>query len=139
MEPQSEGPWVSMAVLCQRVEPRSDGTVDVIGIVDGIVVEPESEDPLGLRPAARLSLTALVSVRAGSIRGQHILGLRSGYPSGPGGPGLERPVLFSDETPAASLVVPLEIEVHEPGAYTFDALYDGRLLTRMTLWVAYRH
>ena len=132
-----QGPWVSMAVLCQRVEPKPDGTVDVLGIVDGVVVEPEGDDALGLHPAAKLSLTAVVSVRAGDLRGTHVLALRSAYPSGPGGPGLQRPVEFTDQMPAASLVVPIELEVHEPGAYTFDAFFDDRLLTRMSLWVAY--
>jgi hypothetical protein len=124
-----------MAVLCQGVDPKPDGTVDVRGIVDGVVVEPEDSDPLGVHPLARLELTALVSVRAGSVRGAHILSIRSSYPSGSGGPSLERPVEFTDDAPAASLIVPIELEVHEPGLYAFDAFYDGRLLTRMQLWV----
>jgi len=126
-----------MAVLCQKVEPKPDGTVDVLGIVDGVVVEPQGDDPLGLRPAAQLSLTALVSVRAGDVRGPHTLSLESGYPSGGSGPSLERRVEFTEAAPAASLVVPLDLEIHEPGVYTFDAYCDARLLTRMHLWVGY--
>ena len=45
------GPFVALAVLCDRIEPRPDGAVDVHGIVDGVAITPESGDPLGLRPA----------------------------------------------------------------------------------------
>jgi hypothetical protein len=128
-----------MAVLCKKVEPKPDGTVDVLGIVDGVVVEPEGDDPLGLQPAARLALTALVSIRAGDEYGPHVLTLRSAYPSGTVGPGVEKSIELTERTPGASLIVPLDLEIHEPGVYSFDALYDGRLLTRMRLWVAYAH
>jgi hypothetical protein len=131
------GPWVAMAVFCQNIEPQPDGTVDVRGIVDGVVVEPTAEDALGLHPAASVSLTALVSVKAGDVRGEHVLSLRSTFPSGSPGPGLRRPVEFTDAMPAASLVVPLELDIHEPGLYVFDAFCDEQLLTRMALWVEY--
>jgi hypothetical protein len=107
--------------------------------VDGVVVEPEGDDVLGLHPAARLSLTAVVSLRAGTHRGPHALALRSAYPSGAPGPGLERTIEFTDAHPGASLVVPLDLQIHESGIYTFDAFFDDRLLTRMSLWVAYAH
>jgi hypothetical protein len=127
-----------MAVLCQQIEPRADGSVDVLGIVDGVVVEPEADDPLGLKPAANIALTALLSVRAGDLRGSHTLALQAFYPSGTAGPATERLVEFTDSNPAASLVVPLDLHIHEPGVYTFDATCDARLLTRMSLWVTYR-
>ena len=137
MFPPETGPFVAMAVLCQRVEQRADGSVDVLGIVDGVVVQPEGDDALGLHPAARLSLTALVSVRAGGLNGRHQLGIQSRYPSGRPGSLVEREVELSSQAPAASLVVPVELEIHEPGVYWFDAVLDGRLLTRMHLWVQY--
>jgi hypothetical protein len=127
-----------MAVLCRHVEPKPDGTVDVLGIIDGVVVEPQGEDALGLTPAARIALTALVSLKAGDARGLHTLGIRSAYPSGRPGASIERRIEFTDAMPAASLVVPLELDIHERGVYTFEAIYDGQALTRMTLWVGYR-
>jgi hypothetical protein len=127
-----------MAVLCQRVEPRPDGTVDVLGIVDGVVIEPEGTDPLGLHPDARVALTALVSLRAGEVRGAHRLALVGLYPSGREGPAFQRQVEFTDAAPAASLIVPVDLEIHEPGVYAFDVRFDDRRLTRMQLWVGYQ-
>ena len=131
------GPFVALAVLCDRIEPKPDGTVDIFGIVDGVVLTPEGDDALGLRPAASLSLTAVVSLKAGSRRGTHEISLQGIHPSGAPGPTASRPVEFTDDMPGASFVVPLELEVHEPGVYAFDVSCDGALLTRMTLQVYY--
>jgi len=137
VERDARGPFVAMAVLCDRVDPRDDGTVDVHGIVDGVVITPEGDDPLGLRPAAELSLMAVVSLRAGEVRGEHRIALRGVYPGGAPGPGASRAIEFTDEAPGASFVVPVELQVHQPGLYTFDVLFDDRLLTRIGLQVLY--
>jgi len=131
------GPFVALAVLCDRIEPRPDGAVDVHGIVDGVAITPESGDPLGLRPAGVVSLTAVVSLRAGQSRGHHRLALQGVYPSGAEGPSLTQTIEFTDALPGASLVVPLELQVHEPGTYHFDVRFDDQLLTRMALQVVY--
>jgi len=131
------GPFVALAVLCDRIEPKPDGTVDIYGIVDGVVLTPEGQDALGLRPAASLSLTAVVSLKAGSKRGTHEISLQGIYPTGAAGPAAARPVEFTNDMPGASFVVPLELEVHEPGLYGFDVRCDGTLLTRIALQVYY--
>jgi hypothetical protein len=131
------GPFVALAVLCERIVPRPDGAVDVHGIVDGVALTPAPPDPLGLKPAGIVSLTAVVSLRAGEARGRHEVSLRGTYPSGADGPAVSRTVEFTDRVPGASLVVPLELEVHEPGTYHFDVRVDGALVTRIPLRVIY--
>jgi hypothetical protein len=131
------GPFVAMAVLCDRVEPKPDGTVDVFGIVDGVVLTPEGDDAFGLKPAAELSLTAVISLKAGDERGPHEVALQGVYPGGAPGPSVARTVAFTDDMPGASFIVPLDLKVHEPGLYAFDLRYDGSLLTRIGLQVYY--
>lgn len=135
MRGEAQGPFVAMAVLCSHVEPQPDGTVDVRGIVDGVVLTPEADDPLGLQPHGVVSLTALVSLRAGTVRGRHPLALRGVYPSGATGPSVVRDVEFTDEVPGASFIVPIELQVHERGWYCFDVIFGDQLLTRMGLQV----
>jgi hypothetical protein len=135
----STGPYVVAALLCEKVEPKPDGSLDLRGIVDGVVVTPETghDDPPGVRPAATLHLTAIVSVRAGEVRGAHTLALEGRFPSGARGLSVTRRVELSDEVPGASLVQPLELPVHEPGTYCFIATFDGQPLTRFDLHVRY--
>lgn len=133
------GPFVVAALLCRKAELKDDGSLDILGIVDGVVVtpEPKSGDSLGLTPRATLNLTAIVSVRAGDVRGVHTLGLQGRFPSGEPGLAVARSVEFSDALPGASLIQPLELPVFDAGAYRFDASLDGALLTRIELHVRF--
>jgi len=130
-------PYVGLAVLCDRVTVREDGAVDIMGIVDGVMLEPEHSDTLGVQPSGTIELTLLVNVRAGSDRQRHTLSVTGVYPSGRAGEAITREVEFTDDLPGAWLEMPLTIEVHEPGIYHFDVASDGHVLTRIPLHVVW--
>ena len=127
------GPYVALAVLCQRIDMQPDGSADLIGIVDGVAVDdPEDPDT----PPLILNLRAVLALRGGSVRGAKRLGLRGWFPSGAEGLSAEKVVMFSDARPAVTLNMPLELELTELGTYVFDVLCDDQLLTAITLDVA---
>lgn len=124
------GPYVALAVLCQRVDMQPDGTADLIGIVDGLAVD-DPEDPN--TPPLVLNLRAVVGLRGGSVRGQRRLTLRGWFPSGAEGLSADKLVVFSDARPAVTLNMPLELELPELGTYVFDVLCEDELITAVTL------
>jgi hypothetical protein len=127
------GPFVAMALLCQRLDRQPDGTVDVGGIVDGVEVEL-STDAQTAEPVV-ISLLAVVSLRAGATQGSKEVTVQGHYPSGATGPAVSRRVQFSNTFPNATLTVPLELEVDQAGTYWFDVSADGQVLTRISLLV----
>jgi hypothetical protein len=134
------GPFVGLAVLCQGVERRPDGSMDVLGIVEGVRLDPPrpaEADPLELHPVAVLPLRLVVSLRGGSLRGWHGVEVVGRYPAGNAGPSTAMRVEFTDDRPNATIHVPLELEVHEAGTYRFDVTVDGRLLTTVPLRVVF--
>lgn len=128
----TSGPFVAMAVFCQRVDLQSDGSADVIGIVDGVALTPQLPDDA---PPLVLSVRLVLSLRAGETRGARTIGIRGTYPSGAEGLHAHRVVHFTDERPAVTLNVPVELELPETGVYRFDISSDDTLLTVMTLTV----
>jgi hypothetical protein len=124
------GPYVALAVLCQRVDLQPDGSADLIGIVDGLAVD-DPDDPN--TPPLRLNVRAVLALRGGSVRGQRRLTLRGWFPSGAEGLSADKLVVFSDARPAVTLNMPLELELPELGTYVFDVLCDDQLLTAITL------
>ena len=138
MSDAGTGPFVAVAALCQSVERRDDGSMDVIGIIEGVLLEappPDERDPLGLNPIATLPLRLVVSLRAGSTRGHAEVRIIGRYPGGNEGPSTGVAVEFSEQRPVATINVPLALEVHEAGDYQFDVLAAGRLLTVVPLRV----
>ncbi len=132
MSAASRGPWVALAVFCQRVDLQPDGSADVIGIVDGVALTPQSPSDA---PDLVLNIRAVVALRAGEVRGLKQIGIRGTYPSGAEGLSASRQVQFSDARPAVTLSLPLELELPETGLYRFDITCDGELLTVLTLAV----
>jgi hypothetical protein len=128
----TSGPFVAMAVFCQRVDLQTDGSADVIGIVDGVSVRPQEPQDA---PALVLSVRGVIALRAGSARGARTIGIRGTYPSGAEGLHAHRVVQFTDQRPAITLNLPMELELPETGTYRFDITCDDALLTVMTLAV----
>jgi hypothetical protein len=122
-----------MAVFCQRLDRQPDGTVDVVGVVDGVSVS-SPDSPVDEGPAM-IRLLGLVSIRAGAVRGRHVLSLKAQFPGGHPGPSLVRPVELTDFAPGATLSFPLELEARDAGLYWFDVFFDERPLTRIPLIV----
>lgn len=129
------GPYVALAVLCQRVDLQPDGSADLIGIVDGLAVDDPNDPDT---PPLVLNVRAVVALRGGHVRGPRRITLRGWFPSGAEGLAADKTVLFSDERPAVTLNMPLELELPELGTYVFDVLCDDELLTAITLDVQRR-
>jgi hypothetical protein len=136
MGPDPAGPFVAMAVFCERLDQQPDGTVDVLGVVDGVSLAREAEaggDALDTAPVVRL--LGLVSIRAGDARGRHTISLRAHFPDGELGAELTRPIELTDRAPGATIGFPFELEARDTGTYWFDVTCDDRLLTRIPLVV----
>ncbi len=72
------------------------------------------------------------------MRGQRRITFRGWFPSGSEGLSADKMVVFTDERPAVTLNLPLELELPEIGTYVFDVLCDDDLVTAITLDVQQR-
>lgn len=124
------GPYVALAVLCQRIDLQPDGTANLIGIVDGLAID-DPTDPN--TPPLLINIRAVIALRGGSVRGPRTITLRGWFPSGNEGLAADKVVTFTDDRPAVTLNLPLELELTEIGTYVFDVLCDEHLLTAITL------
>ena len=129
------GPYVALAVLCQRIDLQPDGTANLIGIVDGLSVDDPSDPDT---PPLILNLRAVIALRGGSVRGPRRITVRGWFPSGNEGLSADKMVAFTDERPAVTLNLPLELELPEIGTYVFDVLCNDDLVTAITLDVQRR-
>jgi hypothetical protein len=136
MAPDFTGPFVSMAVFCARLDRQPDGTVDVIGVVDGVSLSADGDpdaDADATPPVVRL--LGLVSLRAGAARGRRTISLKAHFPDGELGATLTRPIELTDHAPGATIGFPFELEARDTGTYWFDVACDDTLLTRIPLVV----
>jgi hypothetical protein len=135
MSSLATGPFVAMAVFCARLDRQPDGSVDVVGVVDGVSISAEADPGGDAATAPVVRLLGLVSLRAGVARGRHTISLRAHFPDGELGAALTRPVEFTDRAPGATIGFPFELEARDTGTYWFDVAYDDTPLTRIPLVV----
>jgi hypothetical protein len=142
----NDGPYVSLAVFCDRAIQERDGTVSIIRIIDTITTTISVETTGGqslppLHGAIPTNVHCIVGLKAGTARGRHTLKLVGVSPSGKSaGEFVETPILFPEKNEAGVQVIGnVLILATEPGTYWFSVLLDEVPLTRMPLRIAYQY
>ena len=124
------GPYVALAVFCTRIDRQTDGSTDVVGVVETLNLDSPFSPPITNNS---LMMTAVVSVRGDTMRGAYPLAIRGHYPDGTPGTTLSQLIEFSDAQPTATIALPIQIAIGELGEYWFDVTLDQQLLTRVRL------
>lgn len=135
---ESGGPYLAMAVLCEKVLQEKDGVLSAIRIVDRIIHTAfGSETPEQMSPVP-VNLTALLSFKAGAARGTRTIKWSPQAPSGQRLPEMSFPAFFESEDRGINLVVNLAFQANEEGLYWFDVILEDQLLTRIPLRIVYQ-
>lgn len=133
------GPYLSAAVLCEKVLQEKDGVTSVIRIVDRLILTASGPIPPEQMPAMTVQLTAFVAFKSGLAKGSYTVKLVVKDEQGqPKGPEALLPIFFEGDDRGANLIVNMAFRVEKDGLYWFDVLLNGRLMTRMPLRIVYQ-
>ncbi len=145
--PPTRGPFVAVAIFCEKVLQEAGGATSLIRITDTIsqaAVGPDA--PREMQPFVA-SVTLMIILKAGEARGQHGLRIRPEAPGGFQMPPFEATFTFEGgEAWGQAMVMPMQFPVAQAGVYWFDVLLtqpdvqddEGQLLTRIPLEVQYQ-
>lgn len=133
----SSGPYLTMAVLCERVLQEQDGVLSAIRIIDRITQSAEGPGAPDEMPPFPIQLTALLSFKSGEARGRRKVTLRPEDPSGHQLKGAEMPLLFEGEDRGMNVILQIGLVAEYEGLYWIDVLLDQERVTRMPLRVIY--
>lgn len=126
---REQGPWVLMAMLCDRVE-GDDQNISLIGIGDFALIDAEQVTRAIHGPPTRHRRNLmLILVHDRDCEGQ--LRLDYVYPSGRRITGTSVPFRFESQVGRYRGEVPAGIEIDGLGLYWFELFFDDRLLTRI--------
>jgi hypothetical protein len=132
------GPYLSAALLCEKVLAEAEGVKSAIRIIDRITrtaVGPEP--PEQMKPFTH-QLYFLVRLKSGSARGPKNLEIRLTKPSGESPPSARQTVNFEGEDDRGlDVVAEMQMELDQVGLYWFDVYLDNERLTRVPLRVVY--
>jgi hypothetical protein len=132
------GPYLQVAVLCEKVLQEATGTLSAIRIVDRVTATAQSQGAPETMPPVNISLTALIVFRSGDAKGTYAVTLQPVFPSGLKPQYISAPILLEGEDRGAHLIFDLNFQAREEGLYWFDVSIKGELVTRIPLRVLYQ-
>jgi hypothetical protein len=136
--PESAGPHLAVAVVCEKPLQEQDGVLSIIRIIDRVIVSASGPDVPDTMPPTQLSFFMVVTLKSGAARGRHTLRLRPEDPSGAQLNALEVPIHFEGEERGANVVVQFNLNAELEGLYWIDVLFGEDVMTRIPLRVVYQ-
>ncbi|MEW5982693.1 MAG: hypothetical protein AB1806_10020 [Acidobacteriota bacterium] len=131
------GPYVAVAVLCEKVLHERDNTVSLIRIVDRLTISASADAPEEM-PPVQATLTVFLAFKAGFARGKYRVTVRPVTPTGDVLPEVSMPALFEGDERGVQHQIGLSLQFREEGLYWFDVLIEDLVVTRVPLRVLYQ-
>ncbi len=131
------GPYLQMAVICERVLREQDGVLSVIRLIDRLthtIVGTEMPDPL---PPVSYTVWFALAFKSGSARGRQTLRIVQEQPSGLRKDLLEHSLMLEGEDRGANLVAQAQTKFDQEGVYWFDVFLNEQFVTRMPFRLTY--
>jgi len=132
------GPFLSMAVFCEKVLQEKDGVLSAIRIVDRFIhtiVGVQAPDKM---PSFKIEFSILVAFKSGDAKGKQELKVTPIAPSGKELPGISLPILFEGAERGTNVNIGYALETQEEGLYWFDVTLNGKSFTKMPLRIIYQ-
>ena len=136
--PTPTGPFITAALICERVLQEKDGVLSAIRIIDQLthtIVGPSMPEEL---PKVPYTVTFLINFKSGRARGRHNVALVMEEPSGNRNQLFTQSIQLEGEHRGANLVIQTNITFSMEGLYWFDVILEDTVVTRMPLKLAYQ-
>lgn len=134
--PPEDGPYLSIAAICERVLREKDEVISLVRVFDRWNVQGQfSRMPVTLVP-----FTLVITVKAVGFRGSLRISVKPKSPSGKQLPHFETSADLSgeEEDKGATVLAQLMFTAEEAGIYWFEVLFDDKMVTKLPLNVTYR-
>lgn len=133
-----DGPYLSAALICEKVLVEGDGVKSAIRIIDKLIYTITDSDPPAEMPPLEFRGRMLIILKAGSVRGKHPLEIKYVTPSGKVPKPIQGTVEFAGESDSGvDMMIDLALSFAEAGLYWFEVWLSERLLGRIPFRVIY--
>ena len=136
--PFEDGPFLSVACICEKVLVEQDGVKSVIRVIDRLIhTVAGPQPPEDLEPFEH-DMTLLIKLKSGSARGVYPIEVRLIKPSGESPPPFSQSVMFEgEEDRGVDIIMRMKIIFDMAGVYWFEIDLKGTRLTRLPFRVVY--
>ena len=132
------GPYLSAALLCEKVLDEKDGVKSAIRIIDRITRTQIGPNPSMEMEPFDYSVVLLIKFKSGWARGVHTVKVQIAKPSGELTPEITNSVLFEgEEDRGIDIVGNMMIKLDQTGIYWIHVYLNDVKMTQIPLRVTY--
>lgn len=131
------GPYLLMAVLCQRAQQDQYGSFSIINVLEQLVVGSDDPNAPEQMPTFRLQANLVVSFASGAERGNRTVSIVPVEPDGDRLEAVSQDIKLLGGDHRATIVSNLSLDITKEGVYWFEILLDDRPVTRLPLRIEY--
>jgi len=135
--PFERGPYIQLAVFCERMLREADGVLSLIRVVDVVTHTERSPNPPDEMPEVHYPLTLVITLKSGAARGRHGITIIPELPSGETMPPVTMSVRMEGEGRGTNIISRIDIPYRLEGLYWFNVQFDNQVITRIPLEVRY--
>lgn len=134
-----KGPYLQVAVFCERVLHEQDGVISLIRVIDRVTHTVGGKSPPDQMEPFDYEMFAVISLKAGEARGRHEIKIERESPSGVRDPSMIPPMTVHLEGAdrGANVVMKMVIKFEAEGLYWFHVNLEDESLTKMPFRVLY--
>jgi hypothetical protein len=134
---EATGPYLLMAVMCQRADQDQYGSMNIINVLEQLVVGSDDPNAPVEFPGFRLEAQLVVSLASGDRRGDAVVTIEAEDPNMNRLEPVSQDVRFAGEDHRVTVVSNVSLDVEHTGVYWFNVLLDDTFLTRIPLRIGY--
>lgn len=139
MPDETSGPWLAMAVLCEKVIESKTGVLSVINVIDRIVISPGGPQVPEQMPTIPIQATAAIMFKSGFATTQYTMRMTLSKPSSEEEELVAScPMLFEGSDRGVNLILNLRFDAKEQGLYWFNVYLEDQRFTRVPLRLIYQ-
>ena len=132
------GPYLSAAILCEKVLVEQDSVKSAIRIIDRINRSAVGQQPPSEMAPFEYELVLLLRFKSGRARGVHAVKIQTAKPSGELTPEVINNVLFEgEEDRGIDIVAHIVFKFDETGIYWIHIYLNDTHITQIPLRVTY--
>ena len=133
-----EGPYLSAALICEKVMEERDGVKSVIRIIDRVTRTAVGPHPPQEMEPFDYEMAMLIKFKSGRARGTYPLEIQLVKPSGESPTPVRQTILFEGEDDRGiDIVTNMRIRFDQTGIYWFNIILNSVRLTRIPFRVIY--
>ena len=132
------GPYLSAALLCEKVLDEKDGVKSAIRIIDRVTRTYVGPNPPAEMEPFNYNVVLLIKFKSGWARGVHTVKIQTAKPSGELAPPIINSVLFEgEEDRGVDIVGNMVIRLDQTGIYWIYIYLNDIRITQIPLRVTY--